>query len=70
MVELVMSIDRQKAQLNFICDHCGEFIEGEDDDFGKLWSVAKDGGWRARKRESDGHWQHQCPDCAGSRWAQ
>lgn len=66
-----MSIDRQKGKLNFICDapQCGAFIEGEDD-FSALWAEAKEAGWRARKREEDGKWQHQCPDCAGGRWPQ
>jgi hypothetical protein len=64
-----MSIERQKGKLNFICDHCGAFVEG-DDDFSALWAEAKEAGWRARKREDDGKWQHQCPDCAGARWAQ
>lgn len=66
-----MSIDRQKGTLNFICDACGGFIEGDSgEEFGDVWSKAKDAGWRSRKREADGVWQHQCPDCAGGRWPQ
>ena len=59
-----MTVERQKGTINFICDSCGEFIEDEDGDFGKLWAKAKEEGWKAWKREDDGIWQHQCQTCA------
>jgi hypothetical protein len=62
-------IERQKGVINFVCDGCGEFIAGSDgEEFGALWGRAKEDGWRGRKRESDGLWQHQCGDCGKGRW--
>jgi len=54
-------IDRQKGDLVFECDTCGETYESATSDFSAAWNQAKRDGWRAKKIGSE--WVHTCPVC-------
>ena len=53
------------GQLQLSCDVCGnETPAYDDEDFERMISAAKEDGWKITR--PDGHWQHECPQCASS----
>ena len=56
-----MTIDRQKGDLIFECDGCGEVFESNTSDFNSAFNMAKRAGWRARKINDV--WSHYCDCC-------
>lgn len=56
-----MSIDRQKGDIIFECDACGETFETNQADFNTGFGMIKRAGWRARKIKDV--WSHYCDCC-------
>lgn len=54
-------LERQRGQISFVCDACGEVLETEERDFVDAKGMLDAEGWRARKIGTD--WIHNCPDC-------
>jgi hypothetical protein len=54
-----------KGTIAFSCDECPESIETNEQDFADAWNYARSLGWRAQ-RNARGHFEHECPSCAGS----
>lgn len=44
-----------------VCDCCGSELPSVQD-FSEAVTAKKEAGWRSRK-DTDGSWQDQCPDC-------
>ena len=54
-------LDRQKGDVVFECDGCGEVLETGQADFGAALSLLRRDGWRAVKAGDD--WEHYCLAC-------
>jgi predicted RNA-binding Zn-ribbon protein involved in translation (DUF1610 family) len=60
-------LDRQRGNIVFECDVCGETLDSDTRDFGEAIRALKNESWKARKIGVD--WVHACPGCgeAGER---
>lgn len=56
-----MSVDRQRGELIFICDACGEVVE-MGSDFDRAWAALAADGWIAIKATAG--CDHLCPACS------
>lgn len=56
-----MAIEREKGNIIFVCNDCGERCETEVDDFKEALEILKDEGWKYEK--IDNEWEHLCPQC-------
>ncbi len=55
-------LDRQKGDIVFSCDGCGEVLETKTSNFDAARSRLRLENWRTRKVGNV--WQHYCADCA------
>lgn len=62
-----MTIEKFRGEITFICDDCvdeRESFSGEEGlTFQGAWERLKEDGWRTRKNEHDGVWEHFGPRC-------
>lgn len=64
-----MTIQKFQGRTDFICDDCGAQEEVAPEDgltFKEAWERVKADGWRTRQNESDGAWEHFCPQCVAA----
>jgi hypothetical protein len=54
-------LDRQKGEIVFCCDVCGETLEARTSNFDEANNLLKLEGWRAIKRGEE--WDHYCDEC-------
>lgn len=54
-------MDRQKGDLVFECDGCGEVLETDTSNFEAAQSVLKRNGWKPEKNNDI--WEHYCNGC-------
>lgn len=62
-----MSIEKFAGAITFVCDDCmnerEEFSGEEGLTFQGAWARLKEDGWRTKKNEHDGVWEHFGPNC-------
>jgi hypothetical protein len=56
-------IDRQKGEIKFGCDGCGEVYDSGTDEFNDARALFERDGWKIRREGFD--WLHYCPRCGG-----
>jgi Fe2+ or Zn2+ uptake regulation protein len=54
-------LDRQKGNIVFQCDECGEVLETNTNDFDSARNLLKRERWAVEK--IDGEWEHYCSNC-------
>jgi hypothetical protein len=54
-------LDRQKGDVVFECDICGNVLETETSDFESARNLLRREGWRTLKVGDV--WMHKCPSC-------
>lgn len=54
-------LDRQKGDVIFMCDECGEVMDSGTSDFDSALNLLKRERWQIKKIE--GEWEHRCPNC-------
>jgi hypothetical protein len=60
-----MMIDEISGVFVLVCDVCGEAAEEEFDYFYDAVEYKSKMGWK-NQRNSAGHWEEVCPECAGA----
>ena len=58
-------LDKQKGDIVFECDRCGEVFDSGASNFDAARGALKMEGWKARKIADV--WCHYCRDCVGKR---
>ncbi len=59
-----MSIRRDNGEFMAECEDCGAtHYGGVEDDFKAFVDDLKKEGWKIRKDEDSGEWEHRCEEC-------
>lgn len=56
-------LHRQKGQIIFECNECGETLDTGTGDFDAAKAKLDAEEWKASKEPNMAEWDHTCPDC-------
>lgn len=64
-----MTLEKYAGKTAFVCDECYARDEVAPEDgktFEEAWNALKADGWRAKKNDHDGVFEHFCAGCAAA----